>query len=134
MKGYVLHLLWTELTIKKEPSNKAETEVCKNLSPNHVNILTLPWPSVSHSMLDCLPDCQKPKAECEPGSHRGYLDIRRGSHFSPSNKAVTRPKTRIEDQTIKKLEESRPIGPMALYMYRGVRQTAGAGFKYLRDP
>lgn len=134
MSGCVLHLLWTELIIKKEPSNKAETEVCNNLSPNHIDVWTLPWPSVSHSMLDCLPDRQKPKAECEPGSHRGYLDIRRRSHFPPSNKAATRSKTRIEDQTTKKLEELRPIGPVALYMYRGLRQTAGAGFKYLRVP
>lgn len=121
MKGCVLHLLWTELAIKKEPSNKAETEICNNLSPNHIDVLTLPWPPVSHSMLDCLPDRQKPKAEGEPGSHRGYLDIRRGSHLPLSNKTAIWPKTQIKDQTTKELEEMRPIGPVALYMYRGFR-------------
>jgi hypothetical protein len=81
MKGFALgfasHLLRTDNAIEEDPSNNTDGKICNNLSPNHIDILTPPWSSVPQGMLDCLPDRQKPEAECEPSSQRGYLDIRR---------------------------------------------------------
>lgn len=74
-------------------------------------------------MLDCLPDRQKPKAEGEPGSHRGYLDIRRGRHRPLPNKTENRSEAQIKDQTTKETRrnETHRAGGFVQYMYRGCR-------------
>lgn len=68
----------TQRASQKKPTNNANADVHKNLTPQHVDVDRSQWVAVAPSLLDGLPYCKEPEADCEACCYCSKLVVRDG--------------------------------------------------------
>lgn len=67
----------SDYSVEEDPTNNGDNEVGSNFSPEHINVCTSQWISVSSCLLPRFPNSKKTKAKGKPHGHGGDLDVAR---------------------------------------------------------
>jgi len=87
------HSRGNKYPVQHQPSYNPHSQIYKDLSPYHVDVLASKGRLDSIGLLDCFPHCQKPKPQCESSCRTSQLEISYGCHRHCAN----------EEQKLKKI-------------------------------